>query len=184
MDLHSPSLCSRVNCVNVYVRILCLCVFYVHVCMSVCLSFTDFSPDHWKSFYKAVGELALGKSRSVGWTEQISNFCYFLIRLCLLGQNPRFSIVGRCLGLRVSFYYHVCLPSILLLLGGLSQAAASCPSSLRFPAPQLLLEHQDAYQAGAVFPDAFYPSICERGKVECYRPHDVTFTWAVGMARI
>lgn len=30
--------------------------------------------------------------------------------------------------------------------------------------PQLLLEHQDAYQAGAVFPDAFYPSLCERGE--------------------
>ncbi|XP_016071748.1 PREDICTED: phosphatidylinositol-glycan-specific phospholipase D [Miniopterus natalensis] len=34
---------------------------------------------------------------------------------------------------------------------------------------QLLLEHQDAYQAGAVFPDAFYPSICERGRF-----HDVS----------
>ncbi|XP_039072651.1 phosphatidylinositol-glycan-specific phospholipase D isoform X4 [Hyaena hyaena] len=34
---------------------------------------------------------------------------------------------------------------------------------------QLLLEHQDAYQAGAVFPDAFYPSICERGQF-----HDVS----------
>ncbi|XP_015418993.1 PREDICTED: phosphatidylinositol-glycan-specific phospholipase D [Myotis davidii] len=29
---------------------------------------------------------------------------------------------------------------------------------------QLLLEHQDAYQAGAVFPDAFYPGICQRGR--------------------
>ncbi|XP_019523713.1 PREDICTED: phosphatidylinositol-glycan-specific phospholipase D [Hipposideros armiger] len=27
---------------------------------------------------------------------------------------------------------------------------------------ELLLEHQDAYQAGTVFPDAFYPSICGR----------------------
>ncbi|KAH0506714.1 Phosphatidylinositol-glycan-specific phospholipase D [Microtus ochrogaster] len=34
---------------------------------------------------------------------------------------------------------------------------------------QLLLEHQDAYQAGTVFPDAFYPSICKRGKY-----HDVS----------
>ncbi|XP_045722056.2 phosphatidylinositol-glycan-specific phospholipase D [Mirounga angustirostris] len=34
---------------------------------------------------------------------------------------------------------------------------------------ELLLEHQDAYQAGAVFPDAFYPSICERGQF-----HDVS----------
>ncbi|XP_044941041.1 phosphatidylinositol-glycan-specific phospholipase D isoform X1 [Mustela putorius furo] len=34
---------------------------------------------------------------------------------------------------------------------------------------ELLLKHQDAYQAGAVFPDAFYPSICERGKF-----HDVS----------
>ncbi|XP_054421001.1 phosphatidylinositol-glycan-specific phospholipase D [Pteronotus mesoamericanus] len=29
---------------------------------------------------------------------------------------------------------------------------------------ELLLEHRDAYQAGTVFPDAFYPSICERGR--------------------
>ncbi|KAF0878328.1 PHLD phospholipase, partial [Crocuta crocuta] len=34
---------------------------------------------------------------------------------------------------------------------------------------ELLLKHQDAYQAGAVFPDAFYPSICERGQF-----HDVS----------
>ncbi|KAF5925094.1 hypothetical protein HPG69_008771 [Diceros bicornis minor] len=34
---------------------------------------------------------------------------------------------------------------------------------------QLLLEHQDAYQAGSVFPDAFYPSICEGGRF-----HDVS----------
>ncbi|XP_051025324.1 phosphatidylinositol-glycan-specific phospholipase D [Acomys russatus] len=34
---------------------------------------------------------------------------------------------------------------------------------------ELLLEHQDAYQAGTVFPDAFYPSICKRGKF-----HDVS----------
>uniref|UniRef100_A0A5F8G8I1 Phosphatidylinositol-glycan-specific phospholipase D n=1 Tax=Monodelphis domestica TaxID=13616 RepID=A0A5F8G8I1_MONDO len=29
---------------------------------------------------------------------------------------------------------------------------------------QLLLEHQDAYQAGSVFPDAFYPNICKGGR--------------------
>ncbi|XP_066208870.1 phosphatidylinositol-glycan-specific phospholipase D isoform X1 [Saccopteryx leptura] len=29
---------------------------------------------------------------------------------------------------------------------------------------ELLLEHRDAYQAGTVFPDAFYPGICERGR--------------------
>ncbi|EPY83136.1 hypothetical protein CB1_000595062 [Camelus ferus] len=34
---------------------------------------------------------------------------------------------------------------------------------------QLLLEHQDAYQAGTVFPDSFYPIICERGQF-----HDVS----------
>ncbi|XP_045407845.1 phosphatidylinositol-glycan-specific phospholipase D [Lemur catta] len=34
---------------------------------------------------------------------------------------------------------------------------------------ELLLEHQDAYQAGAVFPDCFYPSICKGGKF-----HDVS----------
>ncbi|KAF4013694.1 hypothetical protein G4228_004861, partial [Cervus hanglu yarkandensis] len=28
---------------------------------------------------------------------------------------------------------------------------------------ELLLRHRDAYQAGSVFPDSFYPSICERG---------------------
>ncbi|XP_055262160.1 phosphatidylinositol-glycan-specific phospholipase D isoform X3 [Moschus berezovskii] len=34
---------------------------------------------------------------------------------------------------------------------------------------ELLLRHQDAYQAGSVFPDSFYPSICERGHL-----HDVS----------
>ncbi|XP_012890676.1 PREDICTED: phosphatidylinositol-glycan-specific phospholipase D [Dipodomys ordii] len=34
---------------------------------------------------------------------------------------------------------------------------------------KLLLEHQDAYQAGAVFPDSFYPDICKGGKF-----HDVS----------
>ncbi|XP_055426751.1 phosphatidylinositol-glycan-specific phospholipase D isoform X1 [Bubalus kerabau] len=34
---------------------------------------------------------------------------------------------------------------------------------------ELLLRHQDAYQAGSVFPDSFYPSICERGQF-----HDVS----------
>ncbi|XP_075399646.1 phosphatidylinositol-glycan-specific phospholipase D [Tenrec ecaudatus] len=29
---------------------------------------------------------------------------------------------------------------------------------------KLLTEHQDAYQAGSVFPDSFYPSICKGGK--------------------
>ncbi|XP_058141297.1 phosphatidylinositol-glycan-specific phospholipase D isoform X2 [Dasypus novemcinctus] len=33
----------------------------------------------------------------------------------------------------------------------------------------LLLEHQDAYQAGTVFPDCFYPDICKGGKF-----HDVS----------
>uniref|UniRef100_F7H5Q6 Phosphatidylinositol-glycan-specific phospholipase D n=1 Tax=Macaca mulatta TaxID=9544 RepID=F7H5Q6_MACMU len=34
---------------------------------------------------------------------------------------------------------------------------------------ELLLEHQDAYQAGTVFPDCFYPSLCKGGKF-----HDVS----------
>ncbi|KAM9739263.1 phosphatidylinositol-glycan-specific phospholipase D isoform 2-T3 [Dama dama] len=34
---------------------------------------------------------------------------------------------------------------------------------------ELLLRHRDAYQAGSVFPDSFYPSICERGQF-----HDVS----------
>ncbi|KAJ1204292.1 hypothetical protein NDU88_008073, partial [Pleurodeles waltl] len=34
---------------------------------------------------------------------------------------------------------------------------------------QLILKHQDAYQAGSVYPDAFYPSICKEG-----RYHDVS----------
>uniref|UniRef100_A0A8C0W7D0 Phosphatidylinositol-glycan-specific phospholipase D n=1 Tax=Castor canadensis TaxID=51338 RepID=A0A8C0W7D0_CASCN len=34
---------------------------------------------------------------------------------------------------------------------------------------ELLLEHQDAYQAGTVFPDSFYPDICKGGKF-----HDVS----------
>ncbi|XP_025890667.1 phosphatidylinositol-glycan-specific phospholipase D, partial [Nothoprocta perdicaria] len=28
---------------------------------------------------------------------------------------------------------------------------------------QLLLNHQDAFQAGSIYPDAFYPSICKNG---------------------
>uniref|UniRef100_A0A8C4LSJ2 Phosphatidylinositol-glycan-specific phospholipase D n=1 Tax=Equus asinus asinus TaxID=83772 RepID=A0A8C4LSJ2_EQUAS len=39
---------------------------------------------------------------------------------------------------------------------------------------ELLLEHQDAYQAGSVFPDAFYPSICEGGKIKICRPNNDT----------
>ncbi|XP_078541840.1 phosphatidylinositol-glycan-specific phospholipase D [Lissotriton helveticus] len=34
---------------------------------------------------------------------------------------------------------------------------------------QLILKHQDAYQAGSVYPDAFYPSVCKEG-----RYHDVS----------
>lgn len=54
--------------------------------------------------------------------------------------------------------------------------ALSCAPATRRPAltrvsrPQLLLEHRDAYQAGAVFPDAFYPSICERGEAPAADP--------------
>ncbi|KAB1261545.1 Phosphatidylinositol-glycan-specific phospholipase D [Camelus dromedarius] len=49
-----------------------------------------------------------------------------------------------------------------------AQTVDSCPL-IYFPALQLLLEHQDAYQAGTVFPDSFYPIICERGQF-----HDVS----------
>ncbi|XP_060045275.1 phosphatidylinositol-glycan-specific phospholipase D isoform X2 [Erinaceus europaeus] len=76
--------------------------------------------------------------------------------------------------------------SLLIVLGCLCARASSCGISthveighraLEFLQLQggtvnykkLLLEHQDAYQAGTVFPDSFYPSICERGKF-----HDVS----------
>ncbi|XP_003416488.1 phosphatidylinositol-glycan-specific phospholipase D [Loxodonta africana] len=71
--------------------------------------------------------------------------------------------------------------SLLVLLGYLCPGGSSCGISthveighraLEFLSLQvgsvnykeLLLEHQDAYQAGTVFPDAFYPSFCKGGK--------------------
>ncbi|XP_004693375.1 PREDICTED: phosphatidylinositol-glycan-specific phospholipase D isoform X2 [Condylura cristata] len=75
---------------------------------------------------------------------------------------------------------------LLILLGALSPGASSCGISTHIEIghraleflhlqvgsvnyKELLLAHQDAYQAGTVFPDSFYPSICERGKF-----HDVS----------
>ncbi|XP_031802639.1 phosphatidylinositol-glycan-specific phospholipase D isoform X1 [Sarcophilus harrisii] len=69
---------------------------------------------------------------------------------------------------------------VLIILFHLSQRSTSCGISthieiahraLEFFSQQdgainykkLLLEHQDAYQAGSVFPDAFYPDICKGG---------------------
>ncbi|XP_007948002.1 phosphatidylinositol-glycan-specific phospholipase D [Orycteropus afer afer] len=71
--------------------------------------------------------------------------------------------------------------SLLIVLGYLCPGGSSCGISthieighralefLTLPVgsvnyKELLLEHQDAYQAGAVFPDSFYPSICKGGK--------------------
>ncbi|KAM9234217.1 phosphatidylinositol-glycan-specific phospholipase D isoform 2-T2 [Dugong dugon] len=71
--------------------------------------------------------------------------------------------------------------SLLVLLGYLCHGGSSCGISthieighraLEFLSLQggtvnykeLLLKHQDAYQAGTVFPDSFYPSICKGGK--------------------
>ncbi|XP_074062019.1 phosphatidylinositol-glycan-specific phospholipase D isoform X2 [Macrotis lagotis] len=70
---------------------------------------------------------------------------------------------------------------VLIILLHLSQRSTSCGISthieiahraLEFFSQQdgainykeLLLEHQDAYQAGSVFPDAFYAGICKGGK--------------------
>ncbi|XP_027729629.1 phosphatidylinositol-glycan-specific phospholipase D isoform X1 [Vombatus ursinus] len=75
---------------------------------------------------------------------------------------------------------------VLIILFHLSQRSTSCGISthieiahraLEFFSQQdgtinykeLLLEHQDAYQAGSVFPDAFYPNICKGGTF-----HDVS----------
>ncbi|KAG8520369.1 Phosphatidylinositol-glycan-specific phospholipase D [Galemys pyrenaicus] len=75
---------------------------------------------------------------------------------------------------------------VLILLGTLCPGASPCGISThveighraleflhlqdqRVNYKELLLEHQDAYQAGTVFPDSFYPSICEGGKF-----HDVS----------
>ncbi|XP_026896213.2 phosphatidylinositol-glycan-specific phospholipase D isoform X1 [Acinonyx jubatus] len=77
-------------------------------------------------------------------------------------------------------------PGLLIALGSLCPRGSPCGISThieighraleflhlqdgRINYKELLLEHQDAYQAGAVFPDAFYPSICERGQF-----HDVS----------
>ncbi|XP_044244613.2 phosphatidylinositol-glycan-specific phospholipase D isoform X2 [Ursus arctos] len=77
-------------------------------------------------------------------------------------------------------------PGLLIALGSLCPGGSPCGISThieighraleflhlqdgRVNYKELLLEHQDAYQAGAVFPDAFYPSICERGQF-----HDVS----------
>ncbi|XP_004406584.1 PREDICTED: phosphatidylinositol-glycan-specific phospholipase D [Odobenus rosmarus divergens] len=77
-------------------------------------------------------------------------------------------------------------PGLLITLGSLCPGGSPCGISThieighraleflhlqdgRVNYKELLLEHQDAYQAGAVFPDAFYPSLCERGQF-----HDVS----------
>ncbi|XP_034519396.1 phosphatidylinositol-glycan-specific phospholipase D isoform X2 [Ailuropoda melanoleuca] len=77
-------------------------------------------------------------------------------------------------------------PGLLITLGSLCPGGSPCGISThieighraleflhlqdgRVNYKELLLEHQDAYQAGTVFPDAFYPSICERGQF-----HDVS----------
>ncbi|KAM5299588.1 phosphatidylinositol-glycan-specific phospholipase D [Ctenodactylus gundi] len=75
---------------------------------------------------------------------------------------------------------------LLLLLAALCPPSSSCGLSthieighralefLHLPNGEvnyreLLLEHQDAYQAGTVFPDSFYPGLCKGGKF-----HDVS----------
>uniref|UniRef100_H0XE61 Phosphatidylinositol-glycan-specific phospholipase D n=1 Tax=Otolemur garnettii TaxID=30611 RepID=H0XE61_OTOGA len=72
-------------------------------------------------------------------------------------------------------------PGLLIVLGSLCPRASSCGISThveighraleflhlqngRVNYKELLLEHQDAYQAGTVFPDSFYPDICKGGK--------------------
>ncbi|XP_053771165.1 phosphatidylinositol-glycan-specific phospholipase D isoform X4 [Desmodus rotundus] len=72
-------------------------------------------------------------------------------------------------------------PGLLIALGALCPGGSPCGISTHIEIghraleflhlqdggidyKELLLEHQDAYQAGAVFPDAFYPGICERGR--------------------
>nr|XP_054109660.1 phosphatidylinositol-glycan-specific phospholipase D isoform X2 [Callithrix jacchus] len=77
-------------------------------------------------------------------------------------------------------------PGLLILLGSLCRRGSSCGISThveighraleflqlhngRVNYKQLVLEHQDAYQAGTVFPDCFYPGICKGGKF-----HDVS----------
>uniref|UniRef100_A0A287B650 Phosphatidylinositol-glycan-specific phospholipase D n=2 Tax=Sus scrofa TaxID=9823 RepID=A0A287B650_PIG len=68
---------------------------------------------------------------------------------------------------------------LLIALGSLCPRSSPCGISTHVEIGEcrllvvisrtLLLEHQDAYQAGTVFPDSFYPSICERGQF-----HDVS----------
>ncbi|XP_053458035.1 phosphatidylinositol-glycan-specific phospholipase D isoform X2 [Nycticebus coucang] len=72
-------------------------------------------------------------------------------------------------------------PGLLMVLDSLFPRASSCGLSThveighraleflhlqngRVNYKELLLEHQDAYQAGTVFPDSFYPDICKGGK--------------------
>ncbi|XP_045151688.1 phosphatidylinositol-glycan-specific phospholipase D [Echinops telfairi] len=59
--------------------------------------------------------------------------------------------------------------SLLMVLGCLCARGSPCGISTHveigiYEHRQLLTEHQDAYQAGTVFPDSFYPSICKGGK--------------------
>lgn len=139
----------------------------------------------WTSRWARLGEILL-----FWWTEKqkvkLNKWLLLLLDQPVFARvEPEVSVVGRRLGLCPSFYYML-TPSFRPLSccrAGLSHTAVSCPWSLPFPLPQLLLEHQDAYQAGAVFPDAFYPSICERGKIKSCRPNGVSFTWLTGTGR-
>ncbi|XP_057554047.1 phosphatidylinositol-glycan-specific phospholipase D isoform X2 [Hippopotamus amphibius kiboko] len=74
-----------------------------------------------------------------------------------------------------------CWSGLLIVLGSLCPRSSPCGISTHIEIghraleflhlqdgsinyKELLLEHRDAYQAGNVFPDAFYPGICERGQ--------------------
>ncbi|XP_008578807.1 PREDICTED: phosphatidylinositol-glycan-specific phospholipase D [Galeopterus variegatus] len=76
--------------------------------------------------------------------------------------------------------------ALLIMLGSLCPRGSACGISThieighraleflrlqdgRVNYKELLLEHQDAYQAGTVYPDSFYPGICKGGKF-----HDVS----------
>ncbi|XP_042724868.1 phosphatidylinositol-glycan-specific phospholipase D [Lagopus leucura] len=62
-------------------------------------------------------------------------------------------------------FFHKCIPS------GISTHVEIAHRALEFFTKhegnvdyrQLLLNHQDAFQAGSIYPDAFYPPICKRG---------------------
>ncbi|EHH52757.1 hypothetical protein EGM_13271 [Macaca fascicularis] len=79
-----------------------------------------------------------------------------LLMIVLASLCHRGSSCGLSTHIEIGKYWRVVMLLVILDIG-------------RWYYKELLLEHQDAYQAGTVFPDCFYPSLCKGGKF-----HDVS----------